>query len=103
MLAIGARVVACDSDSGEVADETFQKVTSSDRIFSVADFHGAGFKESKQYDVEGLPQATGAWFGFFRLDGEGPIDYELRFYASHEDAVTHGRALAKRSPARTRC
>lgn len=91
----GAPVVACDSESGAVVEESFQKVMPSGRIFSVADFQGAGFKESKQYDVEGLPQATGAWFGFFRLDGEGTIDYELRFYASHEDAVEYGTALAE--------
>ena len=55
LLLFGAPVVACDSESGTVAEETLQKVTPSDRIFSVADFQAAGFKESKQYDVKGLP------------------------------------------------
>jgi len=74
--------------------ETVRKVIPSDRTYSFEDFQAIGFKKSKEYDVDGLTQATGAWYGFWRQQGHEPIDYELRFYPSHEAAVEHGTALA---------
>jgi len=82
--------------SGTPAPEkrAFERVMSSDTVYAVDDFLGVGFKKSKHYDVEGLPEATDAWYGFCRVDGN-PVDYELRFYASYEDAVEYGTALAE--------
>jgi len=74
---------------------TFQKVMPSELTHAVDDFIEAGFKTSKHYDVRGLAEATDAWYGFWRPGGGDPVDYELRFYSSHEDAVEYGTALAE--------
>ena len=90
---------ACGSgaDAGDAAlspGEPFQKVTPSERTYSIEDLAAAGFKKAKEYNVEGLPAALGAWYGFWRPEGGNPVDYEVRIYASHEDAVDYGTALA---------
>ena len=67
----------------------------SGRVYVVEDLSAIGFKKSKQYDVEGLPSGIDAWLGFW---GAGPYertDFEIRFYASHADAVEHGTPLAE--------
>ena len=92
--------VACGQDAeapgaAVVREEAFQKVTSSGRIFTVDDLVVAGFKKSKEYDVEGLTGATEAWFGWLSLGGAVPIDCEVRFYRSHEDAVEQGTPFAE--------
>ena len=48
----------------------------------------------KDYNVEGLDHAVAAFYGFWRPPGENPMDYEVRVYPSHEDAVEFGTALA---------
>ena len=42
----------------------------------------------------GLTGATSAWFGFWRPAGLPAKEYEIRFYASHADAVEYGTAFA---------
>ncbi len=73
----------------------FQKVTPSDIVFEIDDFLSVGFKKNKQYDVAELPAGVDAWQGFWGPDPYSRKDYELRFYASHEDAVEFGPALAE--------
>ena len=90
-------VVACGGagDGGEKAASTgFQKVTPSDTVYTIDDLLAMGFKKSKNYNVEGLPEANDAWMGFWGLDPYDRKEYELRFYASHQSAVEDGTALA---------
>jgi len=89
--------VACGPDSiGRTpAEEGFQKVTPSDRVYAIEDLFAMGFKKSKQYDVEGLPGGIDAWSGFWGPDPYDRSDYEIRVYASHEDAVEYGTPLAE--------
>jgi len=100
LIAVGLAVVflalaACAPDA-EVAGDTpasetgFQQVTPSDRIFTLEDFEAAGVKHGKDYDVEGLPGATAAALAFH--DGK---DVEIRFFPSHEVAVTEGIPIAE--------
>ena len=95
--------VACGQDADAPGraipgEEAFQKVTPSDRVFTFDDLVAAGFKKSKEYDVEGLTAATGAWFGWWKPGGDDPVDIEVRFYRSHADAVEHGTAFAEEAP-----
>ena len=92
--------LGCTTDAGSggaTEEETgaFQKVTPSTRIYSHADFAAIGFKTRKQYNVDGLSEAVGAWYGFWQPEGQNPMDYEVRAYRSHEDAVEYGTALAE--------
>ena len=75
--------------------EELQKVTPLDRVYTIDDLVDAGFRTSKEYDVEGLTEATGAWFGWWQPGGGDPVDYEVRFYRSHEDAVEYGSSFAE--------
>ncbi len=57
-----------------------------DRAYSVADLEAAGFKKSKTYDVAGLEGASSVHYGFYGVDPYGRLEYEARFYFSHEAA-----------------
>jgi hypothetical protein len=70
-----------------------ERVVDSAQIFTVEDLRGAGMKASKQYNVEDLPGGVDAWYGFVQNES-GPQDVEVRFYASHGDAVALGTDLA---------
>ena len=78
--------------SGE-PDAPLERVMDDARVFSVDDLRAVGMKASKQYDVSDLPGGVDAWYGFIR-DATGPKDVEVRFYATHADAVALGTALA---------
>ena len=88
--------VACGSDAGAGSGEAaaFQKIAPSERTYTFDDFLAFGFRKSKQYDVEGLPAAVEARYGFWGPTPYSRKDYELRFYASHEDAVEYGAGPA---------
>ena len=75
--------------------DTIQKVIPSSQVLSFDDFQAVGYKKTREYDVEGLLQATSAWYGFWRSASQDSADYELRFYPSQEAAVEHGTALAE--------
>lgn len=64
------------------------------RTYALSDLEAAAYKASKHYDVTGLPGATSAVYGFWRPPGEDAYDIEVRFYASHDDAVTLGTTHA---------
>ena len=83
-------LVACGSGESEAP---LERVIDNARVFTVDDLRAAGMKASKQYDVSELPGGVDAWYGFIR-DDTGPKDVEVRFYASHADAVALGAALA---------
>ena len=88
---------ACGPDSiGRTPEEEgFQEATPSDRVYAIEDLLAAGFKKSKQYNVEGLPAGIDAWSGFWGPDPYDRSDHEIRFYASHEDAIEYGTPLAE--------
>ena len=83
-------VAACGSDSGGSGGAaSIPRVVASDRIYTVDDLKAAGVKPVKQYDVEELPGAIEVWQTVFNR-----LEYEARFYASHEDAVAQGTSYA---------
>ncbi len=89
---------ACGSDtdveSSEPSEAIFQEVTPSERTFTFDDFTRVRFKKSTEYNVEELPEATAAYFGFWQPEGMDAKEFEIRFYRSHADAVEHGTFFA---------
>jgi len=85
--------IGCGGGS-EAGKEEFQKVADVDTVYTIDDLLEIGFRTSKHYDVEGLPGGLDAWHGFWGPDPYSRNDYEVRFYASHADAVELGTALA---------
>jgi len=88
-------LLACTTGARTDKGGAFQKVTPATRVYSHEDFDAIGFKTRKQYNVEGLPEAVGAWYGFWQTEAAVPLEYEVRAYRSHEDAVEYGTALAE--------
>ncbi len=60
-------------------------ILNEDEIYSIDDFEAAGYKKVTHFELETLPGATDAWFGFFNQK-----DVEVRFYPSHQTALEIG-------------
>ena len=74
-------------------DPKIERVNAVENFFTLEDFTSSGFKKLKKYKVKDLPGATAAFYGFYKF--EDPIDYELRFYNTHEDALELGLKIAE--------
>ncbi|MCH8276721.1 MAG: hypothetical protein IIA50_04170, partial [Bacteroidetes bacterium] len=102
-------LAACGSDSdGESAassaaaapaqdDSVGSVIVRTGDTFDVDSFVAAGFKKSKEFSTETIPEASSIWYGFY-----SQRDVEIRFYGSHEEALGTGaesaRAAVDRSP-----
>lgn len=86
--------VACGSDGDGAGDGEFMQITPHDTTFTRADIEATGYKVQREYDLDGLEGATAAYYGFWRIPDGDPIDFEVRLYPSHADAVELGVSLA---------
>ena len=81
--------VASDQDGQTAAtpvdDSGTSMVLDNGGIYTVGDFEAAGYKKVTQFDLETLPGATDAWFGFANQK-----NLEIRFYPSHRVALDEG-------------
>ena len=87
-----ASTSACGTSSDSKAESSIQRVIPGDRIYTTEDIEGikpVGVKIVKNYDVDELPGAVDAKKLIYNK-----LDYEVRFYASHEDAVEQGTLYA---------
>ncbi len=91
LLAVG--FMACAGSAANEADN-FVQIRTAPTNYTIDDLKAFGFKTSKDYDVQGLPDALEAWKGFWGLDPYNRHDYELRFYPSHDLAVSSGKGHA---------
>ena len=91
-IMVSALILACGSS--ENSKSSLEIITPSDRIYTYEDLKATGFKKNRQYDVSELNGAKEAWFGFWGIKRSESKDYEIRFYSSHEDAVSLGETLA---------
>ena len=83
-------VAACGTDSGASGgNSSIPRVAATERMYTVDDLTAVGAKTVKEYDVEELPGAVSAWKYVFNR-----LDYEARFYATHEEAVSQGTSYA---------
>ncbi len=88
------------SDNTEAIDETaiiaigdrveISAWTRPKREFGYEEFIAAGWKQYQIYDVDTLPNALEARYGFFNRK-----DVEIRRYTSHEDAMASGVTSAQ--------
>ena len=98
LLTVVLPIAACGSSddpasgdqAADSADESF--ITLDDRTFTLDSFTEAGWKKSKQYDTETVPNSTEIWYGFFNQR-----DIEVRFYETHEEALEFGVPSARES------
>ncbi|MDP6667770.1 MAG: hypothetical protein QF357_10305 [Dehalococcoidia bacterium] len=93
VAALAVAAVACGGDddgTGSSSGGSIAKIDATDRLYSTQDLLDAGFKKSKSYDLEGLPEATGVVYGFYGVDPYNRLEYEVRFYPSHAEASVIG-------------
>ncbi|MCH8911397.1 MAG: hypothetical protein IH867_11770 [Chloroflexi bacterium] len=79
--------VASDQNAGSApADAPGTSMIIDDgEIYTIDDFVAAGYKKVTQFDLETLPGATDAWFGFANQK-----DFEIRIYPTHQIALDEG-------------
>ena len=92
-LACGGESISDSSADTQNEGLVTQLVKPSERTLTVADFEAVGLKHSKDYKTDGLPSANGVSLFFWKIDGN-PVQYEVRFYDTHEDAVKYGKSFA---------
>jgi hypothetical protein len=76
-------VPAAEEEEDPLAEVS--RILKPDANLTFDDYVAAGWKKSKQYDTETVPEATDIWYGFFNSK-----DIEVRFYDTHETAKTAG-------------
>jgi len=85
-------ITGCGSDASE--DEVFPQISDPGTIFTLDDVLATPYKELNNYSTNQLPGATEASYGFMRIGGGEPYDYEIRVYDSHKAAVEQGTPMA---------
>ena len=81
----GISNVAHTTTGDKAVDADAAPILIPDRTLSLDDLIAAGWKKSKQYSTETVPGTLDIWYGFFNKK-----DIEVRFYSSHQDALTLG-------------
>ena len=91
-------IISGCSESDENANK-IDKITDTEKIFTIDDLTKTGFKKNKTYKTDDLPGANSAYYGFTsKKDSNGKrvsVDYEVRFFDSHEDAKNIGVSLVE--------
>ena len=85
---------ALSCSSSEEVFVPMEKISDQGKILSIGEFKPMGFKKSNEYNVDELPGAKSAFYGFMKNELGDPEDYELRFYSTHSDAIELGTKYA---------
>ena len=80
--------------SNEEVFVPMDKILDQGENYSIEDFKLIGFKKSIEYNVDELPAANSAFYGFVKNELGDSEDYEIRFYNNHYDAVELGTKYA---------
>ena len=105
LLTSSLLIFACggsdDSSSGSVSsDVVFVQVEDNEKIYTIDDFINIGYKKGKAVKQDKLMDGmVNAYWGFWKVpykdwSGKDMIDYELRFYPSHSEAISMGQNSA---------
>ena len=98
-LILAVLIVGCGSDDGGDAGsvdnaETESHVFAREGLLSTEDLVSLGLKSGKTYDVATLPGGVEAGLLYWRVKNVA-VEFEARFYGSHDDAVALGTAPAE--------
>ena len=91
-------VLACSSAGGnDDGPVVIGKVIANEVIYTIEDFTNSNvkFKKLKEYSVEELTHANKVFYGFKKYDE--PVDYEIRFFDSHEVALMGESVVRERA------
>tara|TARA_A100001035_G_scaffold54658_1_gene40251 strand:- start:348 stop:905 length:558 start_codon:yes stop_codon:yes gene_type:complete len=81
---------SCSNNDDEKVKENIMYGSYDNLFLSKESFEKIGFKFNKDYNVENLPDAVSAVYGFWGLKSFDRLAYELRFYPSNKVAKESG-------------
>ena len=100
-LALAPVIASCGASDDNPAQSNTGSEPSGDlrtidvpSTITLDDLTGIGMKVGKEYDVSTLQGATGASLLYWRVQGTA-VEYEIRMYNNHSDAVNLGTAPAQ--------
>ena len=87
-------VLSCSSSSSNSEEDlieiAFPVISDYGNKLSISDFENVGFKTLREYkSVDEIALLSSAWHGIYKQ-----MDYELRFYTNHLDALNQGKVDA---------
>ena len=92
-------LLSCGSQQDQLPGANIEKISNPDKNLTIDDITAVGFKKNKTYKTDDLPGANSAYYGFTsKKDSNGKrisVDYEVRFFDSHEDAKNIGVSLVE--------
>ena len=83
-------IFSCSNNDDEKVKENIMYGSYDNLFLSKESFEKIGFKFNKDYNVENLPDAVSAVYGFWGLKSFDRLAYELRFYPSNKVAKESG-------------
>jgi len=83
-------IFSCSNNDDEKVKENIMDGSYDNLFLSKESFEKIGFKFNKDYNVENLPDAVSAVYGFWGLKSFDRLAYELRFYPSNKVAKESG-------------
>ena len=86
---------SCSNNDDEKVKENIMDGSYDNLFLSKESFEKIGFKFNKDYNVENLPDAVSAVYGFWGLKSFDRLAYELRFYPSNKVAKESGIFFAE--------
>mgnify|MGYP003317006929 CR=1 FL=1 len=97
-------LLSCGSGSETIVDNTeqavFEKIEDHSELLSIENFKTIGFKPIRTVKKDKLMEGmVNAYYGFRKVPikdwaGKDIVDYELRFFESHQEAITMGEKSA---------
>ena len=83
-------IFSCSNNDDEKVKENIMDGSYDNLFLSKESFEKIGFKFNKDYNVENLPDAISAVYGFWGFKSFDRLAYELRFYPSNKVAKESG-------------
>ena len=104
LLTVNLLIFSCggseDPETGVSSDIVFEQIEDHSKVLSIDDFESIGFKSVRSVKQGKLMDGMiNAYYGFRKVPikdwaGKDIVDYELRFFESHQEAIAKGERSA---------
>ena len=104
LLTVNLLIFSCggseDPETGVSSDIVFEQIEDHSKVLSIDDFESIGFKSVRSVKQDKLMDGMiNAYYGFRKVPikdwaGKDIVDYELRFFESHQEAIAKGERSA---------
>ena len=104
LLTVNLLIFSCggseEPETGVSSDIVFEQIEDHSKVLSIDDFESIGFKSVRSVKQDKLMDGMiNAYYGFRKVPikdwaGKDIVDYELRFFESHQEAIAKGERSA---------